>query len=268
MKGDVCGKGTLRIGILLVFVLHLIGCGDANLFENFAEDSTPEAKKASAEAALNKQDYSTAITLLENLCGTTNGQNASCDTETKVLLASAYMGSAGLDVNLIKNISETTLSQSSAFTTLSSIFTQLKGKADLEQKVSHAAFNKTNAQLEQELHAAVSLLLSISKRTTDQGLQLALVAAADLIVTLGVEVTSGFKSNGCPRVVPSATAIQSVVSTVVSDLNAIATGLTESGLLGQKQINNINRIKNDISGGKATSAVTASDIETYLKAVC
>lgn len=272
MKADIWGKNILRIGILLVFALQLSGCGDANLFENLSDDSTPAAQKASAAAALNKQDYSTAITLLEKLCGTTNGQNASCDTETKVLLASAYMGSAGIDINLIKTISDTTLSKGSAFTTFSSIFTQLKVSSktdlDLEQKISHAAFNKTNAQLEQELHAAVSLLLGIATRTPDQGLQLALAAAADLIVTLGVEATSGFKSNGCPNVVPSTTTIQLVVSTVVRDLDAIATGLTESGLLGQTQIDNINRIKNDIAGSKATSAITASDIETYLKGVC
>src|SRR4030065_1505352 len=73
------------------------GCG-GNMFEGLSDSNSAMSKKEEAKIALDKGDYSEAVSLLEELCGT-DTSNPTCDEETQTDLASAYIASAtGLDM--------------------------------------------------------------------------------------------------------------------------------------------------------------------------
>lgn len=96
-----------RLFCLAALVLLLsFGC-KSNVFESLSDDSSSEADIERAQMALNDGDYQEAIDILEP------GYDASNpDAEAARILASAYMGKAGIDLTYILQNSDSSEGQS------------------------------------------------------------------------------------------------------------------------------------------------------------
>lgn len=253
----------VKDGFLVVFLLMLAfllggadsgGCG-GNLFENLADDSTPEAKIEAAKIDLDNGNYAGAIATLQQLCGT-NTSAPTCDTQTASLLASAYSGRAGLDVfNVIKQATTTASGAIGSFSTISTLLP------------TSTPANK------QDMHNAVALLSSIpaSSRTPNQNLELAIMGAADLIITVGADLNINFDANtGVPSTVPTLTQLQTAenntgtVTQVSNDLLLVAQGVTGSGLVNESLTNDITDIRNNLDNNPQNGTVTANELCSYL----
>jgi hypothetical protein len=218
-----------RALFLIIMILVLggaTGCGE-NIFENLADNGGIANKIESARIALDSRDYAAAIAILQEICGT-NLSSPSCDAETRALLASAYSGHAGLDaINLINKASTGSITSFASFSTL---------------LPSPTASNKS------DINNAVTLLSGISSRTADQNLQLAVVAAADIVVTVGVDLTNGFNNSGQPNQTPNLAAVNNAetnsgtVTRVSNDLSLMVQGVNGSGLVNKDIINDINNL--------------------------
>ncbi len=226
----------------------LAGCGE-NIFEDLADNDGPAAKIESAYIALNSGDYAGAIVLLEQLCGT-DFSNPACDADTAALLASAYSGRAGLDViNLITNAS------TGGITSFGSVSTLIPAPTAANQA---------------DLSNAVTLLSSLPAKTPDQNLQMAVVALADVIVTVGVDLTNGFDTTtGQPNTVPTLTdvnnaeAASGTVTRVSNNLVLITQGVAGSGLVSEDLANDINSVTNGLDAN-SSSTVDSGELQSYL----
>lgn len=226
----------------------IMGCGE-NLFENLAENNGLASKIESAQISLDSRDYATAITTLQEICGT-NPSNPTCDNATRALLASAYSGLAGLDaINLINTASTGNITSFGSFSTL---------------LPTPTADNKT------AMNNAMTLLSGISSRTADQNLQLAVLAAADIVVTAGVDLTNGFNTTtGQPNQVPTLTQVNNAetnsntVTRVSNDLDLITQGVNGSGLVNEDLTNDINAIKAGLDSN-SSGTISASELQAYL----
>ncbi len=88
-------KKIFKLSIILL--LTLVSCSNDSAFQSFSDESSDKAAIDDAAIALNEQDYDKVISLLSSIYNST-----SPDPESSRLLASAYMGKAGIDVtNLI-----------------------------------------------------------------------------------------------------------------------------------------------------------------------
>ena len=76
-----------------LLILLLAGCSNDSVFQGMADDDGRDATIEEAAIALDDQDYDTVISSLIGMYDTTNP-----DPEVSRLLASAYMGKAGIDV--------------------------------------------------------------------------------------------------------------------------------------------------------------------------
>ena len=95
------------------------GCG-GNMFEGLSDSNSAMSKKEEAKIALDKGDYTEAVSLLEELCGT-DTSNLTCDEETQTDLASAYIAIAtGLDVLQLIDAADTAAATES-FSTISTL---------------------------------------------------------------------------------------------------------------------------------------------------
>jgi hypothetical protein len=230
----------------------LFSCGDANLFEGLGNDETQQAKIESAKIDLDKGNYSVAIATLQELCGT-NFSQPTCDAETASLLASAYSGRAGLDaIDLINKATNTSGGTTNSFSTFSAILPTLTESS------------------KNDMHIAVTLLSGLSSRTANQSLQMAIVATADLITTVGVDLTNGYNTNtGAPNSVPTLSAVQSAetnlgtVTQVSNDLSLVVQGVAGSALSNQDLTNDITEIENNLDADQ-NGIVTASELQSYL----
>ena len=231
------------------------GCGDSNLFEGLANDGTTQATVEAARIDIDNGNYTAAIAALEALCGT-NLSAPTCDAQTVALLASAYSGRAGLDVlDLIREATTTPSGVTGSFSTFSSLLPTL---------------TESNKQ---DMHSAVTLLSGLTSRTPNQNLQMAVVAAADLIITVGVDLTSGFDATtGVPTVSPTLAAVQQAetdnqtVTQVTNDLLLVTQGVTGSGLVGEDLTNDITQIEDALDANQ-NGTVSASELQSYLAAL-
>jgi hypothetical protein len=239
---------VLGLGILC---WTLSGCGE-NIFENLADDGSLASKIESAQIALDSRDYDTAISILQGICGT-DPANPTCDDENRANLASAYSGQAGLDViNLISNASTGTITSFGSFSTL---------------VPAPTSANKTS------MSKAVTLLSGITSRTAAQNLQMAVMAAADIVVTVGVDLTNGFDaSTGKPNQVPTLAEVNTAetnsgtVTRVSDDLDLVIQGVNGSGLTNEDLTNDINSIKTGLDTN-SSGTVTSGELQTYLAAL-
>jgi hypothetical protein len=228
------------------------GCGDSNLFEGLANDGTTQATVEGARVDIDNGNYTGAIAALQALCGT-NLSAPTCDAQTASLLASAYSGRAGLDVlDLIQEATRTASGVTSSFATFSALLPTL---------------TESNKQ---DMHDAVTLLSGLISRTANQNLQMAVVAAADLIITVGVDLTSGFDATtGIPTVIPTLAAVQQAetdnqtVTQVTNDLLLVTQGITGSGLAGEDLTNDITQIENALDADQS-GTVSPDELQQYL----
>jgi hypothetical protein len=228
--------------LLILATGGIMGCGE-NLFENLAENDTQASKIESAQIALDSRSYASAITTLQEICGI-DPSNPTCDNTTRAMLASAYSGLAGLDaINLINNASTGTITSFGSFSSL---------------LPAPTAENKT------AMNNAVTLLSGIPSKTTDQNLQLAAVAVADVVVAIGADLNVTFDpQTGLPSSSPPASGISAAtLSQVSNDVTKIAEGVTGSGLTNADLTNDINQIKSDLAG--TDSSVSATELHNFL----
>ncbi len=81
--------------LALILFLSLMGC-DSNVFDSVSDDSSDAANIEAAQMALNDGNHQEAIDILEPLYDRSNP-----DPEVSRILASAYMGKAGIDLTYI-----------------------------------------------------------------------------------------------------------------------------------------------------------------------
>lgn len=245
---------TLFLSALLLGLVSM-GCGDSNIFDSMADDSTSEAKLEEAQIALDKGDYTTAVNVLLDLCGLSAEDPTSgtptCDTSTISLLASAYMGRAGLDlINIIKTAEDTSnQGQTGTQDTFSEFSTILQ------------TLN------EQDMQNAVELLEGLGDaRTTDQNLQMAVAAAADtVLIIMNIPGLVLDPTTGIPTTLPDDTDIADAANEITNNNNIslILDGVAGSGLADEDLTNDINTIQTDIAGLNDTT-VDAGELHTYL----
>ena len=239
-------KNYLWAGFLLTTILFLggadgSGCGGKNLFESMGDDNSKEAKVEKARIAVDKKEYPAAIQTLEELCGTVL-TSPTCDPGIVSLYASAYAGSAGLNVfNLIAEGANRLESPDSSFTLFSSHFA-----AATSQEVG-------------DMNNALILLKAIpsqAPRTPDQGLQLALTSTSHLVMTLGT-LTNGYDpTSGKPTAIPSdIPAVAAALPVVQADTGSMGTGLNESGIASEKIGSHISQIQTKLSNADAAGII-------------
>lgn len=245
---------TLFLSALLLGLVSM-GCGDSNIFDSMADDSTSEAKLEEAQIALDKGDYTTAVNVLLDLCGLSAEDPTSgtptCDTSTISLLASAYMGRSGLDlINIIKTAEDTSnQGQTGTQDTFSEFSTILQ------------TLN------EQDMQNAVELLEGLGDaRTTDQNLQMAVAAAADTVLIImnipGLVLDS---TTGIPTSVPTDDTVITDAANEITNNNNISLildGVAGSGLADEDLTNDIKTIQTEIAGLDTT--VDPSELQSYL----
>lgn len=228
-----------RYFLMLLFFVMLAG------FVGCAKD-TREAKIEDAQIAIDNKDFSQAIAILGD--GSFDLKN---DPEAASLLASAHMGRAGLDV--IKMVDEASQAATSGAT---GTFTEFSKLFSSDPVVLKDRQNDTKA--------AVDLLSGLPTKTPAQNLQLAVVASADIIITVGAELTGGFQFDGRPKDIPPSTAItQAIVDRVANDVGFMADGVAGSGIADQELTSDITTIKTELAGPGSTT-VTATSLLNYL----
>ncbi len=230
-----------RYFLMLLFFVMLAG------FVGCAKD-TREAKIEDAKIAIDNKDFSQAIAILRD--GSFDLKN---DPEAASLLASAHMGRAGLDViNLVTEASTAATSGATGtFTEFSKLFSSDPAVLKERQK---------------DTKAAVDLLSGLPAKTPAQNLQLAIVASADIIITIGAELTGGFKSDGRPNSIPPSTDITpAIVERVANDVIFMADGIVGSGIADQELRSDITIIKTELADPSGT--VTPTSLLNYLNKI-
>ncbi len=242
-------RTVVWIGFLLSTGLFLggaegQGCGGKSVFESMADDSTDEAKLEKAKIALDEGEFTDAVELLADLCGT-DLTAPGCEPQVVSLYASAFAGRSGLDIfDLIQEAADRTVAPGSSYTLFSSHFSS-PDSADLS-----------------DMNSAVLLLLSLPVRTPDQGLQLAVATVVDLVLVLGSE-TGGYGTDGRPNQVPTAAELDlsviegiTLISRVLRDVNNMSTGLDEAAIGNENISGHIREIQEQLSGADSTALQT------------
>lgn len=251
-----------KLFIMLVFTsMFFAGCG-GNLFEGLSDSNSATAKKEDAKIALDKGNYTEAVSLLEDLCGT-DTSNLTCDEETQTDLASAYIASAtNLDVlQLIAKAEEAAAGTSSSFTTVSSLLpiTDINACADPATCPISEGMSKAITILEGLLPATVP----VNPTDTEKNLylQLAVASAVDAAVNIGI-VSGGLYDDGTPKNVPQSIDTETL-TTITDDVNNIIDGVAGSGLGSTELTNDINNIKTGIDSN-SDGNVVLGELQTYI----
>jgi hypothetical protein len=237
-------RDWIGVGGLLMLALFLGGadgggCGGKNVFKDVADDSSTQAKIEAARIAIDQKNYTSAINILEGICGT-DSTAPTCDSPTVSLLASAYMGRGG--VNMLQVIGDT---QTDSTWPCTFTFFSLPYKG------------QTVAQLQTDqvdLLKSISLLIALPSRTPDEGFQLTIGALSEMAVEMGL-VSGGYDSQGKPVTVPGGPGnIPAATVVMVNlDLGFISTGLTESGLATEQIGTAISEVLTEFGTADATS---------------
>ncbi|HET8759999.1 MAG TPA: hypothetical protein VFN94_02975 [Nitrospiria bacterium] len=230
----------------------LSACGEQNLFDSLSDHDTAAAKIEAAQIAVDNGDFTAAIATLETLCGT-DSSAPTCDADTAALLGSAYAGRAGLNVfDLIATVTNTAPGTTSSFSSFSTL-------------LPDPTVNNKN-----DLHDAVALLSSLANPTPNQSPELAVVAMADIVVTVGVDLTNGFDpTTGVPNTVPTLTDVQNAetasgtVTQVSNDIDLVVQGVTGSGLANEDITNDINQVEDAIDTDQ-DGTVSAAELQAFL----
>src|SRR3990172_8704402 len=249
-----------KLFIMLVFTSVIFaGCG-GNLFEGLSDSDSDAAKKEKAKIALDKGDYTEAVSLLEELCGT-DISNLPCDEETQADLASAYIASAtDLDVLQLIDAAENATTTES-FTTLSTLLPI--------DEINACVATPSSCTMQTDLAKAIEILDNLLPDTVpaeltsvqkNQYLQLATAAAVDIVVTVGL-VSSGLNPDtGLPITIP--TDVSDADLTDVSDnIGNIVLGLEGAGILNTGISQDIGTIQTEIS---SDNTVTETELIDYI----
>ena len=249
--------------IPMIFASTLLsGCG-GNIFESMVDNNSTAAKKEDARIALDKGNYTEAVRLLEELCGT-DTSNLTCDEETQANLASAYIADAtNLDVlQLIAKAEEAAAGTASSFTTVSTLLPITD--------INACASDPTACTITDKMGDAITILEGLLPATVPANpadteknlyLQLAVASAVDIAVTIGT-VSGGLNTDGTPVEVPT-DIDQATLTTITNDVNNIIDGVSGSGLVSAELTNDINNIKSEIDS-TPDGNVTLGELQTYI----
>lgn len=235
------------------------GCG-GNLFEGLSDSDSEVAKKEDAKIALDKGDYSEAVSLLEELCGT-DISNPTCDEETQTDLASAYIAIAtGLDVLQLINAADTAVTTES-FSTISTLLPI--------EEINACVGDPSSCTIQTNMDKAIEILDNLLPDTVpaeptsvqkNQYLQLATASAVDIVVTVGLVSEGLDPDTGLPNAIP-ANVSDADLTDVSDNLGNIVLGLEGAGILDTGISQDINTIKAEIS---SDNTVTESELINYI----
>ena len=249
-----------KLFIMLGFTSVLFaGCG-GNLFEGLSDSDSDAAKTEEAKIALDKGDYTEAVSLLEELCGT-DTSNLTCDEETQADLASAYIASAtDLDVLRLIDAAENAATDES-FTTLSTLLPI--------DKINACVATPSPCTMQTDMDKAIAILNNllpdpVPADPTDvqksQYLQLATASAVDIVLTVGLVSDGLDPDTGLPNDTP--TEVTDADLTGVSEnLGNIVLGLEGAGILDTGISEDIETIQTEIS---ADDTVTETELINYI----
>ncbi|MDM7912231.1 MAG: hypothetical protein QUS09_03960, partial [Methanotrichaceae archaeon] len=188
-------KTTLMICILCL-ILCLAGC---NAYESAADDSSDEADIEDAQEALDDGDYDGAISILAPEYNASNP-----DPVATRILASAYMGKAGVDLtNILESSGDDTRDN---FDVISSALSfDITNNAAAEEATSKA-FSQTTALYITQSSVATFLTYLAQAQTylnamvaayndDDDRVQLGMVSAVHFILKVGYEVSVVTETN-------------------------------------------------------------------------
>lgn len=249
-----------KLFILWVFTSMLFaGCG-GNLFEGLSDSDSNAAQKEEAKIALDKGDYTEAVSLLEELCGT-DTSNLTCDEETQADLASAYIASAtDLDVLRLIDAAENAAADES-FTTLSTLLPI--------DDINACVTTPSSCTLQTDMDKAIAILDNLLPDTVpaeptpeqkNQYLQLATAAAVDIVLTVGLVSDGLDPDTGLPNATPTDVA-DTDLTDVSDNLGNIVLGLEGAGILDTGISQDIETIQTEIS---ADDTVTETELINYI----
>ncbi|MBI5192654.1 MAG: hypothetical protein HZA08_04320 [Nitrospirae bacterium] len=273
---------TLSITLVVASFL-LAGCGE-NMFKNQAKTDSETAQKEDAKIALDTGDYTQAITILEKMCGgiSTAVSDLSCDKDSKVDLASAYIAEAtGLDVLKLIAAAEGTLAKPKVLYSPAAEddFKKISELIDIS-KISDCINELTTSntcEMKQQLTRAIDILdfllitnptpaqiASLSSEDKNLYLQLGIASAVDLVISVGV-VSGGFcPTDYLPTTIPTSDS-HNMVADINRDLGTIEKGLGTSGILPDNlDISNvINKIKKSLDTN-SNGSIDFTELKAYI----
>lgn len=259
--------GTLFLSAILLGLVFM-GCGDSNIFDSMADDSSSEAKLEEGQIALDTGDYTKAIDIFSDLCGldpadpASSLDNRTCDNSTVTLLASAFMGRSGLD--LIKLIDAAADSGQTKTQQTSANAAEAVQTEDQQSFTQFSTLFLDPNSNEQDMQNAVAILAGIDISTADQSLLLAVAAAADTIMIIRdtIEIENFDQDTGLPTTVPSAGALVNAANEITPNIPLIIEGITGSGIADADLIADIDAIQTSIAGTDLT--VGSVELHDYL----
>ena len=238
------------------------GCG-GNMFEGLSDSNSAMSKKEEAKIALDKGDYTEAVSLLEELCGT-DTSNLTCDEETQTDLASAYIAIAtGLDVLQLIDAADTAAATES-FSTISTLLPI--------EEINACAADPSSCTIQTNMDKAIEILDNLLPDTVpaeptsaqkNQYLQLATASAVDIVVTVGLVSEGLDPDTGLPNAIP-ANVSDADLTDVSDNLGNIVLGLEGAGILDAGISQDINTIKAEIS---SDNTVTESELINYINSL-
>jgi len=255
--------------IMLVFTAILFtGCGE-NLFEGLSDSNSAMAKKEDAKIALDKGNYTEAVSLLEDLCGT-DTSNLTCNEETQADLASAYVArSTGLDVlQLIAKAEEAAANPTDSFITVSTLLPI----ADIN---ACAADPAASCPVKEDMENAIGILEGLLATTGPSDpnltqveknlyLQLAVASAVNIAVNIGISSGGLDDTAGTPVGTPSSESDlpAGVLEDIERDVNNVADGIQGSGISADLT-DDIATMESGLDAD-GNGDVTFSELQTYI----
>lgn len=241
-----------------VFGGLLASCGDNNLLSGFADDGSPEAKLALAQAALDAGDCPTAVTLY--------GELQAADTSSvarRLDLSAAYLCAAGFDV---RGFIEVAALFGSDSVTSDQVFEQIADSAVTSMSTSWPA----------EIAAAEALLatdLTSSPPTVyndddDAGFILAIVETVKAVLTVSDILNYVDGVVDCVATQGAITGCDITTANVTDIVNALNDASDVLGSLGvsSEVQDSINTVLTDLNAvdGDASNSVTCANLQSYL----
>jgi hypothetical protein len=212
-----------------------------------------------AKIALDKGDYTEAVSLLEELCGT--DIPLTCDEVTQADLASAYIASAtNLDVLRLIDAAENAATTES-FTTLSTLLPI--------DEINACVTTPSSCTMQTDMDKAIAILDNLLPDTVPAEptsvqknlyLQLATAAAVDIVLTVGLVSDGLDPDTGLPNATPTDVA-DTDLTDVSDNLGNIVLGLEGAGILDAGISQDIGKIQSDIS---SDNTVTETELTDYI----
>ncbi|WP_273266786.1 hypothetical protein [Flexistipes sinusarabici] len=265
--------------ILLLSIFVFYGCGDNNLFEGSADKNSSEAQKVELKNDLDDGNYDSVINELEN--------QDNLDQEERILLASAYLGKAGVDFINALEISEQ--SNISSFDTMSEILNSptldnnsIKTKNNLINKAlttldpNYESATLASYETKTLYSTTPERKLNVTNPSEDEDLLKGIAATMDTLVIIGdilynvtgepVKLTKNYINGLFPQYESDLTSYN-IPDTTLTRINKNLAALnTAIYILAGENFDNIRADFEDFKNklGYSDSQITENEIENYI----